>query len=1244
MNRQIKAMTKKSSFAEKAVLETLLQATFDSTLVIDATGTILAANLLSVQSFGRAGENLIGNCLYDLLPLNQQLITQAIVEDVVQTGQPREFETQRCGCYLAAHLYPVVQGESIKTLVLCERDITAQKHLQDPFNLYQSDDHDSVSNLNDFLTETPRTLTVESANSSASLNLAEQILNTLPNRLYLYDVAHERPLYINQAMSVLLGEPNAQICAMDHQFLSNLVHPEDLEQWLNCQEQLAQTKDRDFVEFEGRILDAKGEWRWYLHRQMVFSRTRNGRIQQILGIAEDITERKQQELALEKSQQMLQWAIDHIPQAIFWKDQNLIYLGCNQRFAENVGFNSVNEVIGKTDYQLNFTPAQADFSRQCDQGVMENNQAQYHVVIHHTPPTGKTLWLDTSKVPLHDAFGNVIGVLGTYEDITERRQMEQALQASEERFRLLVEGVREYAICMLDVSGTVISWNTGAQRITGYHANEIIGQNFACFYELQDRQWGKPAQQLNACATAGRFEDEGWRVRKDGSKFWASVSITALHNDQGELRGFAKVLRDITERRQAEEALQKANEDLGLTIEVRTTELRVTIEQLHQEIGKRIQAEVESRQSEQKYRSVVDNLKEVIFQTDEVGLWTFLNPAWQEITGFSVAESLDKLFIQFVHPEDRQRYLEQLQPLLTRQQNYFWQEIRYLHKQQGYRWLEVFARLTLDDQGHFTGTTGTLNDITERKQAEAALKDSEERFRRAFEDVATGMALVKLDGQFLKVNHALCQMLGYSEATLMAMTFSEITHPDDLQNSLEFQHQAQAGQVVCQQLEQRCLHQQGHTVWTQLTTSLMQDDVGQPLYQVCQMQDITERKQAEAALKESELQFRQLAENVDEVFWIVTPDLSRLIYVSPMYEQIWGRSCEQLYHLPLSRLKAIHPEDHERVRTAIKTARRKLKRTHSIKSLWNEEYRIIQPDGAIRWIWERCFPVYNEAGQVDRLCGVAKDITGRKQAEEELRKALSQEKELSELRSRFVTMVSHEFRTPLATILSSADLLEYYLEQWPSEKTEKKLEHLSRIQTAAVHMNQLLNDVLIIGKTDAGKLCVNLASVNLEIFCSELVEEFQIIAQNSHTLIFIHHPLELSDTGNNFCRCHQAWIDEKLLRQILSNLLSNAIKYSPQGGSIQFILTCQNTQLQIQIQDPGIGIPLEDQPQLFEVFHRAKNVGDIPGTGLGLAIVKRAVDALQGKITVESEVGMGTIMTLTLPFTHRSQYEENSSD
>ncbi|MBG1244016.1 hybrid sensor histidine kinase/response regulator [Nostoc sp. NZL] len=226
--------------------------------------------------------------------------------------------------------------------------------------------------------------------------------------------------------------------------------------------------------------------------------------------------------------------------------------------------------------------------------------------------------------------------------------------------------------------------------------------------------------------------------------------------------------------------------------------------------------------------------------------------------------------------------------------------------------------------------------------------------------------------------------------------------------------------------------------------------------------------------------------------------------------------------------------------------------------------------------------------------------------------------ELNQFKSEFVSMLSHDIRNPLNTILLAAGLLQNQDERLTKEK---KLNHLQMIRSAIKNMAKLLDEVTFIGKADSGRLGYELICLDLEAFCRQMTEEVRLMASDKHlTLVFA-----------SFGQLGETLWDESLLRHILGNLLSNAIKYSLPGGIVRFELIGQEKAVIFRVQDWGIGIPQESQKRLFQPFRRADNVGNIPGTGLGLAIVKKCVDAHGGEIIVDSQVGVGTTFTVTLP-------------
>ncbi|HEY9618311.1 MAG TPA: ATP-binding protein [Microcoleaceae cyanobacterium] len=280
--------------------------------------------------------------------------------------------------------------------------------------------------------------------------------------------------------------------------------------------------------------------------------------------------------------------------------------------------------------------------------------------------------------------------------------------------------------------------------------------------------------------------------------------------------------------------------------------------------------------------------------------------------------------------------------------------------------------------------------------------------------------------------------------------------------------------------------------------------------------------------------------------------------------------------------------------------------------------------GTSWWFDVSIKPLRDENGYISLLIVEGRDISKLKRAEAEIRQSLTKEQELNQMKNSFISMVSHEFRNPISTISFAVDVLEDC--DLPVEKQKKYFE---RIHSSIDQTLHLLDEILLLGRTETGQVEVNYILLDLEKFCREIIETFQLTKG-------ISHPILVSVEANST----QTRTDSAFLQHILDNLLSNAIKYSPNGGTIHFTLRCQGSYAQIRIQDQGIGIPELDQPRLFEAFHRAGNVSKIQGTGLGLAIVKRCVDLLHGQIQVESQEGMGSTFIVTLPLHFTSSEPE----
>ena len=386
---------------------------------------------------------------------------------------------------------------------------------------------------------------------------------------------------------------------------------------------------------------------------------------------------------------------------------------------------------------------------------------------------------------------------------------------------------------------------------------------------------------------------------------------------------------------------------------------------------------------------------------------------------------------------------------------------------------------------------------------------------------------------------------------------------------------------------------------------------------------------------------------------IATNPQGAIVFMNPVAEAITGWKQEEVLNLDLSYVfQTIHETTRDAVENPVSLALHQC----TTVGLANSTL-LITRDGREIPIDDSAAPIKNEAGNILGAVLVFHDVTEqrriksileqtneelelrvaestaqlreanaqlkaeiaqRQRLENELQLALSKERELNELKSRIVATISHEYRTPLTTILSSTELLEHYADKWSPEKKQR---HFQRVQEAVHHLTKLVNDMIFIDQAQTRKLDFHPAPLDVETLTRELVEAFRSELTDEYSILF---------QGKGTCK--NAIIDRELLRIIISNLLSNAIKYSPEGGGILLELISQESQIVIRVSDRGIGIPPNEQPHLFQSLFRGSNIGLIPGVGLGLVMVKESVDLHGGKISVESEVGRGTTFTVILPF------------
>lgn len=520
--------------------------------------------------------------------------------------------------------------------------------------------------------------------------------------------------------------------------------------------------------------------------------------------------------------------------------------------------------------------------------------------------------------------------------------------------------------------------------------------------------------------------------------------------------------------------------------------------------------------------------------------------------------------------------------------------------------------------------------LAEKEQAQAAsqadhalveaLRHSQERYRAVLQERETilansivGIAFLTPEGRFRWANQAMLEIFAVGDQPLISMEPFYLSREDYLRVGGEVAACIGAGKAYETEIQVR--QHTGSHIWISLSGKAVSPrDLTQGTVWV--MTDITRRKELEAELVRTSSEREAILNSA--LVGIVLSVTRKLEWVNEKFADMVGYTRTELIGESSERLH-ISSAAWEAFGAA---AREGLRQSGTYAS----ELQLRRRDGEQFWVQMggSCLrPGEPESGIIWTFL----DISARKQSEQDTREALEQQKELNELRSRFVAMTSHEFRTPLATILSSGEILQHYGERLPASE---KAEVLDTIAASVQRMTRMLDRVLLIGKTDAQMLEFEPQAVDLEKLCHQLVQEARTLQPDS--------PCELRllfAAGGG-----EGLHDEKLLRHILGNLLSNAVKYSPLGGVVLCRVFLEDRQLVLQVSDNGIGIPADEITHLFASFHRASNVGAIPGTGLGLAIVKNAVDLYGGTLEVSSVVGpagSGSCFTVRLPLKIQTQ-------
>lgn len=782
------------------------------------------------------------------------------------------------------------------------------------------------------------------------------------------------------------------------------------------------------------------------------------------------------------------------------------------------------------------------------------------------------------------------------------------LQAAKERVEAILNNSTD-GILLVQTDLRIAQSNNSFQNLVGGAPSDCVGQSLITFVQASDVD---AVQQLIATAQVEALDrslEIGAR-RLDGTVFDAELSVGLIKGD-----GVVCTLRNITERKRTEAILNARLAE--------EREFQGYLKALHEVMIELTQIDDLDRFYQQVIalgltRLGFDRLALFLYDpTTGIAMGTYGADPQQAIVSerhVQFTPRSNSVMMRAFTNSERFYFVENV-PLMTNRQivgvgwnaaTILWNGIQRLG------WLvadnlveqKPASKPQLDTLSLYGLTVGTL---LAQKQAQLALQESEARYRLLAENIRDVVMRSNADAEYLYVSPSSRAVMGYAPAELIGQPMAAYLHPDDQITAIKTavtaieQKQTDLNQIL------RFRHKQGHYIWLESSLRIVYAaHTGEVIEFIGTARDISARQRAELALKESEGKYRSLIDTMRGGLILYDID-DRVTYVN-------DQACELLGY---QRDEMIGKRAYEYVdSSAVETIKAHLAQRRRLES---SSYEVMakRKDGTTLYLLVSGSPLLDNQGAYNGCFVIAIDITVQKQAEQALRQALAKEKELGELKSRFVSMASHEFRTPLATILALTETLNAYRHKLPEEQIDQRL---GKIKDQISHLKSIMEDVLLLSRIQARRVDFQPIELDLDALCREILSEFQSPNETNQRLCYTH-------AGE----IHPVQVDQKLMRQIIGNLLSNAIKYSPTDKPVYLSLEFTAEAFIIQVRDEGIGIPAADLHHLFEPFHRATNVGAISGTGLGLVIAKEAVELHGGTIAVTSQLKQGTTCIVRIP-------------
>ena len=780
-------------------------------------------------------------------------------------------------------------------------------------------------------------------------------------------------------------------------------------------------------------------------------------------------------------------------------------------------------------------------------------------------------------------------------DIFEKYLALEKSKETEKQYQALVESSQDL-IWKCDCEGRFVFLNRAWEEIAGYKIEEMLGRPFTYFQLPHNAE--KDLQEFILLLAGKEIRNyEMHFVSRRGENI--DVIINAKNNvdENGKLLGVSGTGHNITEFNKAQLAL---------------------------------------RRREEQTRNILVTAMDGYWSVNEKGIIVDVNDAASFISGFSKDELVGKYIYELEASEMPGEVFEHIKVVFQKGQDRFESK----HRKKDGSVIDVEMSVTWNPESKMFFSF--VRDITEQKRSQEQVQ----MLAHSIRSVGECVSVTDLENNIIFANESFCATYGYKNEELIGSNMSIVSSGKNNNDIAEIIIKATLNGGWHGELINK--RKNGEEFPIELSTSEIYDESRNVIALIGVAKDITERKKAEQLLVNSEERFRTMADfNYDWEYWI-GPD-RKYVYISPSCERITGYPAPRFAADTNFLSKIMHPEDSANYAEH-------LNETLKDEAPTNIDFRIFNSSGKIRWINHVCQPVFDSEGKYLGRRASNRDITDRKLIEIELERhkghleelvvertkeveninfrlieqlnkqksyemmleeSLSKEKELSEMKSRFITTTSHEFRTPLTAILSSVELIERYGENWQKDKID---EHSGRIKNSVFYLTKLLENILTIGRTENGSIQFKPVKINLRRFCNELLKDLESYSKQSHSMEFSYNSAK-----NEF------YLDKDLLRFILVNLLTNAYKYSPAGGKVSFSVIEKNKKLEFVIRDEGIGIPADERNHLFEPFYRASNSKDVQGTGLGLSIVKRSVELHNGEIYYDSILNKGTAFYVIIP-------------